>query len=69
MLLKIHPDNPPTRLIKQVIDCLKSGGVIIYPTDTIYGIGCDINQPRAIERVCQIKDIDIKKITLSAYRI
>ncbi len=65
MLLKIHPDNPPTRLIKQVIDCLKSGGVIIYPTDTIYGIGCDINQPRAIERVCQIKDIDIKKANLS----
>jgi len=65
MLLKIHPDNPPARLIKQVIDCLKSGGVIIYPTDTIYGIGCDINQPRAIERVCQIKDIDIKKANLS----
>ena len=65
MLLKIHPLNPQPRLIRQVVDCLKSGGIIIYPTDTIYGIGCDIFQPKAIERVCQLKNIDSSKANLS----
>ncbi len=47
MLLSIHPVNPQARLIKQVSECLKNGGVIIYPTDTIYGLGCDIHHPKA----------------------
>jgi tRNA threonylcarbamoyl adenosine modification protein (Sua5/YciO/YrdC/YwlC family) len=65
MLIKIHPQNPQERLINQVVDCLKSGGVIIYPTDTIYGLGCAINQPKAIEKICQIKNIDPQKAQLS----
>lgn len=65
MLLKIHPRNPQPRLINQVVACLKSGGVIIYPTDTIYGLGCDIFHPKAIEKICQIKQIDPAKAQLS----
>ena len=65
MLIQIHPQNPQERLIKQVVDCLKSGGVIVYPTDTIYGMGCDIFQPKAIEKICQIKNIQPSKAMLS----
>jgi len=65
MLLKLHPQNPQPRLINQVVDCLKDGGVIIYPTDTIYGLGCDIKQAKAIEKICQIKNIDPQKAQLS----
>jgi tRNA threonylcarbamoyl adenosine modification protein (Sua5/YciO/YrdC/YwlC family) len=65
MLLSIHPVNPQQRLVKQVADCLRNGGIIIYPTDTIYGLGCDINHPAAIERICRIKNTDPKKAQLS----
>jgi tRNA threonylcarbamoyl adenosine modification protein (Sua5/YciO/YrdC/YwlC family) len=65
MLLQLHPDNPQPRNIKTIIDCLLNGGVIIYPTDTIYGLGCDIFQHKAIERIYQIKNIDPKKAQLS----
>jgi tRNA threonylcarbamoyl adenosine modification protein (Sua5/YciO/YrdC/YwlC family) len=65
MLLSIHPENPQPRLIKQVVECLKDGGIIIYPTDTIYGLGCDIHHPKAVERICRIKNIDAKKAQLS----
>ncbi len=65
MLIQIHPENPQPRLIKQVAECLKDGGVIIYPTDTIYGLGCDINQHKAIERICKIKNVDPQKAQLS----
>ena len=65
MLIKIHPENPQPRLIKQVVECLKDGGIIVYPTDTIYGLGCDIMQPKAIERICKIKNIDPQKVQLS----
>ena len=65
MLLTIHPVDPQPRLIAQVVESLKNGGVIIYPTDTIYGLGCDINQPKAVERICRIKGIDPKKAQLS----
>jgi tRNA A37 threonylcarbamoyladenosine synthetase subunit TsaC/SUA5/YrdC len=64
MLLHIHPDNPNPRHIKTVVECLLDGGVIIYPTDTIYGLGCDIFQHKAIEKVCKIKNIDVAKATL-----
>lgn len=57
MLISLHPDNPQPRNIRTVVDCLRSGGVIIYPTDTIYGIGCDIYNTQAIERICRIKNI------------
>lgn len=65
MLLHIHPDNPQPRLIKQVVECLQDGGVIVYPTDTIYGLGCDILHPKSIERICKIKNIDPQKAQLS----
>jgi tRNA threonylcarbamoyl adenosine modification protein (Sua5/YciO/YrdC/YwlC family) len=65
MLIQIHPENPQPRLIKQVVECLKDGGIIVYPTDTIYGLGCDIGKPKAIERICKIKNIDPQKAQLS----
>ncbi|MEO6490814.1 MAG: L-threonylcarbamoyladenylate synthase [Ferruginibacter sp.] len=65
MLLHIHPENPQPRLINQVVECLQNGGVIVYPTDTIYGLGCDISQPKSIERICKIKNIDPHKAQLS----
>lgn len=65
MLIRIHPENPQPRLIQQVVDCLKRGGIIIYPTDTIYGLGCDIFQPKAVEKICRIKGIDPSKAQLS----
>jgi tRNA threonylcarbamoyl adenosine modification protein (Sua5/YciO/YrdC/YwlC family) len=65
MLLSLHPQNPQGRLLRQIADCLKSGGVIIYPTDTIYGLGCDIYQQKAIERICKIKNVDPQKAQLS----
>jgi tRNA threonylcarbamoyl adenosine modification protein (Sua5/YciO/YrdC/YwlC family) len=64
-LLKIHPENPEERKIKQVIDVLKAGGIIVYPTDTIYGIGCDLMNRKSIERLCQIMDIKPQKLDLS----
>jgi tRNA threonylcarbamoyl adenosine modification protein (Sua5/YciO/YrdC/YwlC family) len=65
MLLHVHPDNPQPRQIKTIIDCLKEGGLIIYPTDTIYGLGCDIYQHKAIEKLCRIKQVDPAKANLS----
>lgn len=65
MILKIHPQNPEQRKVDQVIDCLRDGGVIIYPTDTVYGIGCDIYNQKAVERICRIRNIDRKKANFS----
>ncbi|CAN5592089.1 L-threonylcarbamoyladenylate synthase [soil metagenome] len=65
MLIQVHPQNPQPRLVKQVTECLNDGGVIIYPTDTIYGLGCDIFQHKAIDRICTIKNIDPAKVQLS----
>jgi tRNA threonylcarbamoyl adenosine modification protein (Sua5/YciO/YrdC/YwlC family) len=65
MLLHVHPENPQPRQIKTIVDCLQSGGIIIYPTDTIYGLGCDIFQHKAVERICRIKNVDPQKAQLS----
>lgn len=65
MLICIHPENPQERLIRQVVKTLKQGGIIVYPTDTIYGLGCDIFQHKAIERICQIKNVQPQKANLS----
>jgi len=65
MLLQLHPDNPQPRLLRQIANCLKDGGIIIYPTDTIYGLGCDIHQQKAIERICKIKNVDPQKAQLT----
>ena len=65
ILLKIHPENPEPRKIKQAVEILQHGGVIIYPTDTVYGIGCDLLNRRAVERLCKIQDIKAQKLDLS----
>lgn len=65
MLLPLHPLNPNPRNLKMIVECLKDGGVIIYPTDTVYGMGCDIFHQKAVERICRIKQIDPKKAQLS----
>jgi len=65
MLLHLHPENPQIRNVKMVVECLLDGGVIVYPTDTIYGLGCDIFQHKAVERICRIKQVDPAKAQLS----
>lgn len=65
MLLEVHPLNPNPRHIRMITECLMDGGLIIYPTDTIYGLGCDIFQHKAIEKVCRIKQVDPHKAQLS----
>jgi len=65
MLLKIYPENPNPRAIRQIVECLEDGGVIIYPTDTIYGIGCDIFKQKSIEKVVNLVGKNKKKSSLS----
>lgn len=65
MLLHIHPVDPQPRQIKTVVETLQAGGIIIYPTDTIYGLGCDISQHKAIEQIARIKNIDPLKSNFS----
>ena len=65
MLVSIHPDNPQPKLIQQMVDILEDGGVIIYPTDTVYGIGCDITNKNAVERVARIRGLDPAKAMFS----
>lgn len=65
MLLKINPDNPEGRKIRQVVESLEDGGIIIYPTDTVYGIGCDIFNQKAVEKVCRIRGLNPSKAMLS----
>jgi tRNA threonylcarbamoyl adenosine modification protein (Sua5/YciO/YrdC/YwlC family) len=65
MFLRIHPVNPEERKINQVVDCLRNGGLIIYPTDTVYGIGCDINNPKAIEKLYRLKGVNEKTAKFS----
>lgn len=61
MLIKIYPENPDQKRIQQVVDALKNGAVIIYPTDAVYSIGCDLMNHRAVERVAKIKGISVEK--------
>ena len=65
MLLKIYPENPNPREISKVVECLKDGGVIIYPTDTIYGIGCDIYMQKSVERITNILGNAKKKSSMT----
>jgi len=65
MLIHVHPVDPQPRQIKTIVECLQNGGIIIYPTDTIYGLGCDIYQHKAIERIARIKQIDPAKANFS----
>lgn len=65
MLLKIHPETPGQRQVQKAVEILKEGGVIIFPTDTVYGLGCDVFNHKAIERVARIKGINIEKANFS----
>ncbi|MDG2245461.1 MAG: Sua5/YciO/YrdC/YwlC family protein, partial [Flavobacteriales bacterium] len=65
MLVRIHPENPDERKVRQVIECVLDGGVIIYPTDSVYAIGCDLNRQKSVERVAKIKGIELKKANFS----
>lgn len=65
MILSIHPDNPQERKIDTAVDILRNGGVIIYPTDTVYGLGCDVNSRKGIEQICRIKNLNPRKAEFS----
>lgn len=63
--IKIYEDKPSEAAIKKVVDVLKSGGLVIYPTDTVYGLGCDITNNKALERIAKIKGIKLEKANFS----
>ncbi len=65
MLLKIYPENPNSRDIQRIAEIVRNGGIVIFPTDTIYGLGCDIFNVKAVEKVCKIKGLSPEKNTLS----
>ena len=65
MFLKLYPNNPNPRYVKMIMECLHDGGTIIFPTDTIYGLGGDIRSPKAFDRICQIKGIKKEKANFS----
>ena len=65
LFLKIYNDNPNPKEIKKVVDILQKGGIIIYPTDTVYGLGCDITNTKALERIARIKDVKLEKANFS----
>lgn len=63
--IKIYPDKPNEAAIKKVVDVLKNGGLVIYPTDTVYGLGCDITNTKALERIARIKGVKLEKANFS----
>ena len=65
MLIQINADNPDERKIQQVVDILRKGGVIIYPTDTVYGLGCDIRSQEAVEKICRLRNLDPRDAMLA----
>lgn len=64
-LIKIYEENPNPKEIKKVVDVLRRGGLIIYPTDTVYGLGCDITNIKALERIARIKGVKLEKSNFS----
>lgn len=60
-IIKIHPENPHDRAIEQIVEVLKSGGLIIYPSDTVYGLGCDITNNKAMEKLARLKGVKLEK--------
>lgn len=65
MLVKIYPENPNPKVIDQAVEVLRKGGLIIYPTDTVYGLGCDITNQKAIEKICHIRGVKPEKAHFS----
>ena len=64
-MIRLFDDNPNLNTISKIVEVLRNGGVIIYPTDTVYALGCDIFQSKALEKICRIKGVDIKKANFS----
>jgi len=64
-LIRLYEQNPEPAKVRQIVEILRNGGVVIYPTDTVYGMGCDITNSRAVERICKIKGINPKKHNFS----
>jgi len=64
-LVKIYPENPNPKEINKVLQVLRNGGLVIYPTDTVYGLGCDITNTKALERIAKIKGIKLEKANFS----
>ncbi len=64
-LIRLYEENPNPKQINQAVEVLKKGGIIIYPTDTVYGLGCDITNNAAMERVARLKNINLEKANLS----
>ena len=65
MLVKLYEENPSQRILDQVVEVLRNGGIVIYPTDTLYAFGCDALNVRAVEKICALKGIDPQKNNLS----
>jgi tRNA threonylcarbamoyl adenosine modification protein (Sua5/YciO/YrdC/YwlC family) len=63
--IRLYEENPDPRRVRQIVEILRNGGIIIYPTDTVYGLGCDITNQRAVEKICKIKGINPKKHNFS----
>ncbi len=63
--IRLYEENPDPRRVRQIVEILRNGGVIIYPTDTVYGMGCDISNQKAVEKICRIKGINPKKHNFS----
>lgn len=64
-LLRIYEENPNPKLIKKVVDALRDGALIIYPTDTVYGLGCDITNTAALEKIAQVRGVKLEKANFS----
>ena len=66
-IIRIHPENPQERQINEVVETLKKGGLIVYPSDTVYALGCDINNLKAMEKLAQLKGYEIRKVAFYHY--
>ena len=65
--IKLYEENPEEKKLRKIVDVLRAGGVIIYPTDTVYGIGCDFSNAKAVQRVCQLKETTPKSLSFICY--
>ena len=64
-LIRIYEENPSEKELKRIVKILKKGGLVIYPTDTVYGLGCDINNTKALEKIARIKGVKLEKANFS----
>lgn len=64
-LIKLYEENPNEKLVQEIVKVLRNGGIIIYPTDTVYGLGCDINNTRALEKIAQLRGVKLEKANFS----